>query len=78
MEILEKYGGWPVIKGNDWKFDEWNWLDVRNQISNDGLLDLILAMSLSLDQKNSTKLVLTVSTHIHAYFCCCSQELARQ
>lgn len=61
IEILEKYRGWPVIKGDDWKSDEWHWLEVRNQIAVDGILDLILSVSITVDQKNSSKIIITVS-----------------
>lgn len=62
VEILEKYGGWPVIKGSDWKPDNWNWLEINKQISNDGFIDLVLDWGIGVDLKNSTKNVLIVST----------------
>lgn len=61
VEILEKYGGWPVVKGNDWQFDDWNWLEMSKELSSDGLPELIFQLYITSDLKNSSKRILTVS-----------------
>lgn len=62
VEILEKYtGGWPVVKGDNWRADNWNWINASQHISNGGLLDLILDWGIGVDSKNSTRNVLIVS-----------------
>lgn len=63
VEFLDKYGGWPVVKGeNEWNGDYWDWLTVKRQIFDDGLLDnLILEFSIRPDDKNSSKRALFVS-----------------
>lgn len=61
IELVDKYGGWPVVKGDDWKADDWSWIDASQRISNDGLLDLILDWGIGVDSKNSTRNVLIVS-----------------
>lgn len=61
VEILEKYGGWPVVKGDDWKSENWEWMNVNQNISNDGLDDtLLFSLSVLTDQRNSSKRVLDV------------------
>lgn len=61
MEILEKYGGWPAVKGDQWNNDNWDWKEVNKKMSSDGLEDaLIFSLAILTDQKNSTKRVLDV------------------
>lgn len=61
LEILEKYGGWPLIKGANWNSSNFNWLETSKHISNDGFFDLILNWDIGVDLKNSKKYVLIVS-----------------
>lgn len=62
VHILEKYGGWPVVKGNDWHSENWFWLEIIKKISHDGLRDaLILTFHIVVDSKNSTRRILAVS-----------------
>lgn len=62
LNILDKYGAWPVLKGSDWKSNDWDWLEVRNRIAVDGIMDLIVDLSITVDQKNSSKIIITAST----------------
>lgn len=64
VEILDRYGGWPVVHGNDWQSDNWNWLDIMKRISRDGLDNLILECSVSPDLRNTNRRLLSVSTSI--------------
>ena len=61
VELLDRYGGWPIVNGNNWKAENWDWINVSQQILNDGLLKLILNWAISVDLKNSTRNVLVVS-----------------
>lgn len=62
IEILERYGGWPVVKGESWAADSWSWTDANLNISNDGLDDtLLFALAILTDQKNSSTRILDVS-----------------
>lgn len=62
VEILERYGGWPVVKGENWAADSWEWPDANLNISNDGLDDtLLFALAILTDQKNSSTRILDVS-----------------
>lgn len=61
VELLERYGGWPIVNGNNWNAENWNWINVSQQIYDDGLLKLILNWGISVDLKNSTRNVLIVS-----------------
>lgn len=64
VNILEKhFGGWPVVKGNDWKSEDWDWMEVNKKLSDDGLSDsLILTFHIIIDSKNSTRRTLAVSS----------------
>lgn len=65
LEIFEKFGGWPVLKNNNWISENWNLLNGSKQLFNHGLIsDVILEFSVSADYRNSSKRVLYVS--------CCS------
>lgn len=60
-DVLEKYGGWPVVEGDKWSFKDWNWLKTSIKIVNDGLIDLILACHIEVNPKNSSEHILIVS-----------------
>lgn len=64
VEILAKYGGWPVVKGDDWNSDDWNWLEASQRISRDALPDLIVSLSIDYDLRNTSKRILNVSIPI--------------
>lgn len=65
VEILERYGGWPVVMGENWSADSWEWMDANLNISNDGLDDaLLFALAILTDQKNSSTRILDVSLKI--------------
>lgn len=62
-DILETYGGWPVVKGDAWLEEEWDWIQINKQIQKDGLDDsLLFNFAVTTDQKNSTRRVLDVIT----------------
>lgn len=62
VNLLDKYGGWPVTKAeNKWNENEWDWLKVKQQIFNDGFDDLILDFSIRTDGKNNSKYAVVVS-----------------
>lgn len=61
VELLDRYGGWPVAKGRKWDEENWNWINISQQISNDGLLKLALNWGIGVDLKDSTRNVLFVS-----------------
>lgn len=66
VEILDKYGGWPVVKGENWSADSWEWMDANLNMSNDGLDDaLLFALAILTDQKNSSTRILDVSFFAH-------------
>lgn len=62
VEILERYGGWPVVNGDKWDAGSWNWLDIQKRMFDDGFTDnLVLEISFGPYHKNSSKNVLNVS-----------------
>lgn len=65
MEILDRYGGWPVVKGNEWNEKEWNWMEINKKMSADGLEDaLIFTLAILTDQRNSSRRILDVRATI--------------
>lgn len=62
VELLERYGGWPVVKGDKWNASSWNWIEIQKKMYGDGFTDsLILDISFGPYFKNSSKNVLNVS-----------------
>lgn len=59
--VLNRYGGWPVVQGDQWNVEGWNWLKASIKIVNDGLIDLILACHIEVNPKNSSEHILIVS-----------------
>lgn len=66
IDVIENYGGWPVVKGHDWQENEWEWFNTQNQIVKDGLEDsLLFVFTVSTNQKNSTARVMDVSRNFN-------------
>lgn len=61
-DMIEKYGGWPAVVGDQWNERSWEWYDIIGPILNDGLgVSLLLRMDVTTNQRNSTTRVLDVS-----------------
>ncbi|XP_037025005.1 neprilysin-2-like [Bradysia coprophila] len=61
-DMLEKYGGWPVVEGDDWKSDEWDWLDATKKMLNDGFPNnFILDITVDFDVADNTKNIITIN-----------------
>lgn len=61
-DILEAFGGWPVVKGDLWCDKNFDWVEVVKRFRRMGLdTNVIFALSVVTDLKNSTKRVLDVS-----------------
>lgn len=61
-DMIEKYGGWPTVVGDQWNERNWEWYDIIGPILNDGLgVSLLLRMDVTTNQRNSTTRVLDVS-----------------
>lgn len=41
-DLVESYGGWPVVKGSEWREDQWNWIEVQKQMFIDGVNQWLL------------------------------------
>lgn len=60
--ITERLGGWPVVKGDAWKEDEWSWVEAVKKFRKEGYsMDYILDFSVGIDLKNSTQRTIDVS-----------------
>lgn len=60
VNVLDRYGGWPVVKGDEWASQGWNWMNASMQIVSDGFIDLILACHIEVNPKNSSEFILVV------------------
>lgn len=61
-DILESYGGWPVVNGDSWSDATWNWVETIKKFRRMGLLtSIIFLFDLHVDLKNSTQRQLLVS-----------------
>lgn len=56
---LEAFGGWPVVKGDDWDEANWTWTEtVQNFYENGYSTDYIFDFSVCTDPINSTKRII--------------------
>lgn len=61
-DILEAFGGWPVVKGDLWSDENFDWVEIVKKFRRMGLeTSVIFALNVVTDLKNSTKRVLDVS-----------------
>ncbi|XP_055304830.1 neprilysin-2-like [Sitodiplosis mosellana] len=61
VETLETFGGWPVVKGDEWHGENWDWIDANRKMSDAGLIDsMILKTAIATDSKNSLKRVISI------------------
>lgn len=61
MDILERHGGWPVIKGDQWNSESWTWQKSVFQCRETGYpINFILKLSVGADFKNSSKRIVYV------------------
>lgn len=59
--MLEKYGGWPVVKGEDWNEDDWDWIDTIGKMTHDGFKTELIFSSFTIrDLQNASRYVLSV------------------
>lgn len=61
LNIFERFGGWPVLKGDQWNEESWSWQNAivdcrKNGYSN----DYILGFFVEADFKNSSKSIVYV------------------
>lgn len=60
-DILDGFGGWPVVKGNSWNEGDWNWMETNSKMSARGLQDaLVFSLAILTDQRNSSRRILDV------------------
>lgn len=61
VDIFEELGGWPVVEGDLWTDNNWNWIDVIKKFRIMGLnTDVIFKVTTDPDLKKSTQYVLCV------------------
>lgn len=62
IDILDELGGWPVLEGDTWIEDAFNWTETLKKFRHIGLnTQVIFSLYLETDLRNSSKRVLYVS-----------------
>lgn len=63
IKILEKYGGWPLVEGEDWESrnPNWNWVEINEKISRDGLPGSLFPISIEVNPIDTSRHILAVS-----------------
>lgn len=63
-DLLEAHGGWPVINGDSWSEETFNWVEMLKKIRISGLeTSIIFELSVNIDPDNSSRHVLYVSSY---------------
>lgn len=61
-KILRQLGTWPVLEGDNWKEDQFSWVDSVYRFRKLGYsVDYFIDFSIGVDLKNSTKRIIDVS-----------------
>ncbi|KAK0074956.1 hypothetical protein PV325_007594 [Microctonus aethiopoides] len=59
LKILKKLGGWPVLEGDKWDENNFNWIESVYKFRDEGYsVDYFFDFSIGVDLKNSTKRVI--------------------
>ena len=62
LDLLDAYGGWPVLEGPEWNADNFSWIDhikTLRMFNN----DVLIAIWIGPDGKDSDEFILQVCTH---------------
>lgn len=64
LKVLEDLGGWPILEGNNWKEDTFNWSKTIQKCWKLGYKgNYMISFNIDTDIKNNTKHILQVSTN---------------
>ncbi|KRT83251.1 Peptidase [Oryctes borbonicus] len=60
-QMLNDFGGWPVLQGQNWNSDSFDWKDTIFKFEETGLYtDYLLTVNVNVDEKNSSRRVLNI------------------
>jgi len=61
LDMMKELGGWPLLEGDDWDADNFNWWTWTHRVNRVGLsIDSLLTFSLGADDKNTSWRVLAL------------------
>lgn len=61
--LLERLGGWPVLLGDKWDENNFNWLELLHKFRNHGLpSNYLFTVGLGVNLKNSSQRMIEVSS----------------
>lgn len=61
QEIIDYFGGWPVVEGDKWDMGSFDWKEITYKFRSRGFsVDYLLDFSVTVDSKNSTTRIIEV------------------
>lgn len=69
LEILDDLGGWPVLSGDSWKEEDFDWKQTMVKFCHTGYsYDFFIGFKIKPDIKNNTQRIINVSIEKNGYF----------
>lgn len=59
-DMVSRYGGWPMVTGDAWNGNSYEWLEMAARTYRDFGLSRILLFSIKDDYKNTSKRIMEV------------------
>lgn len=60
---LQKLGGWPILEGDRWAEDQFDWIKTLHKIKELGFTsNVFISTTVHVDAKNASRYIATVST----------------
>ena len=60
-EILNEFGGWPVVVGDNWDESSFEWIEILYKFNRFGYsINFLMSFYVTVDQKNSTARIIDV------------------
>ncbi|CAG2167395.1 unnamed protein product, partial [Oppiella nova] len=59
LDLMDKFGGWPVLESSQWNESNFNWFESYIKLRQIGVVDnMLISIFVDIDDKNSSKRVL--------------------
>ena len=60
-KILKKLGGWPVLEGDTWIDENFDWINTSSQFHNAGYSsNHVISFKVEIDRKNTSRRIISV------------------
>ena len=68
-KILKKLGGWPVLEGDTWIDENFDWINTSSQFHNAGYSsNYVISFNINMDMKNTSRRIIYVRIYFRIYF----------